>query len=69
MTAAVALERLRADQAVRAAEARRAQLAAVGLRLDMAGRAFLTRELAGRVRGDARFAPVLRGLMRMSLTG
>ena len=69
MTASVALERLRVDQAVRAGEVLRARLSAVSLRLDMAGRAFLTRELSGRVRGDARFAPVLRGLMRMSLNG
>lgn len=67
MTAAVALRRLRRDQAVRSIDADRLRLATLGMRLDVAGRGVLTRELSSRIRTEPRFVPALRGLMRLSL--
>lgn len=67
-SAAAALARLKGDQAFRSIAADRAGLAALGMRLDMAARASLTRDLVTKVRTDRRFAPVLQGLMRLALS-
>lgn len=47
----------------------RARLGVLAARLDRAARVNLVQALSVRVRGDARFAPVLGRLMRMMLEG
>lgn len=68
-TAGAARARLMADQALRPVIEDRARLAVLADRLDRAGRTALTQHLAGRVRTDRRFAPVLGRLFRMALQG
>ena len=66
-SATVALSRLRSDRECRRLASSRANLDAVGQRLEMAARAVLTQGLVERMRTDRRFAPALQGLMRISL--
>lgn len=68
-TAGAARARLVADKALRPVIEDRARLAVLADRLDRAGRSALTQQLAGRVRTDRRFAPVLGRLFRMALQG
>lgn len=68
-SAGAARARLVADKAMRPLDEDRTRLVVLSDRLDRAGRAALTQQLAGRVRTDRRFAPVLGRLFRMALHG
>lgn len=66
-SAQAARDRLLSDQATRPINEQRARLGILAERLDRAGRAAITQDLAVRVRTDRRFAPVLGTLFQMAL--
>ena len=66
---AAARSRLLGDKALLPVIEGRARLAILGERLNRAGRGALTQHLAERVRQDARYAPLLRRLIQMTLQG
>ncbi|MGI4954912.1 MAG: hypothetical protein ACRYGM_24155 [Janthinobacterium lividum] len=66
-SATAARDRLLSDKALQPLIEQRAQLAILAERLNRAGRGALTLHLSERVRQDARYAPLLRRLIQMTL--
>lgn len=65
----MARARLLRDRAALPVAADRVRLEVLAARLDRAVRVTVVNDLAVRVRRDARFAPVMRRLLRMMLEG